>query len=222
MLIADPDGEQFWPGQSRQVYDGLQSPKTLVRFTVAEGADLHCEPLALDCVRSGCSTGWIQSLRNARRERTQGLVCRERRSGCGATGSAVRCRYLRRGQSQRSECRHEEAWRGDRSVYRVANIFFVSLAELLPSHAELVTMIIAVLSIYNVTRESEAMRRRFPELSAWRCFGLFRLASISLNSALPSLSLKIASQEKLGLVHTVFGLYSYALRTSWRLLGLRD
>ena len=46
VLITDPDGEQFWPGQSRQVYDGLQSPKALVRFTVAEGADLHCEPLA--------------------------------------------------------------------------------------------------------------------------------------------------------------------------------
>jgi hypothetical protein len=46
MLITDPDGEQFWPGQSRRVCDGLQSPKALVRFTVAEGADRHCEPLA--------------------------------------------------------------------------------------------------------------------------------------------------------------------------------
>lgn len=47
MLIADPEGEQFWPGQSRQLYDRLQSPKTLVKFTAAEGADLHCEPKAL-------------------------------------------------------------------------------------------------------------------------------------------------------------------------------
>ncbi|MFO1142429.1 MAG: alpha/beta fold hydrolase [Amaricoccus sp.] len=44
MLVTDPDNEAFWPGQSQQLYDGLKSPKALVRFTVEEGADLHCEP----------------------------------------------------------------------------------------------------------------------------------------------------------------------------------
>lgn len=44
VLITDPDGEQFWPGQSQELYDMLKSPKKLVRFTAAEGADLHCEP----------------------------------------------------------------------------------------------------------------------------------------------------------------------------------
>jgi hypothetical protein len=46
MLITDPDGEQFWPGQSQRLYDALPGPKQLVRFTVAEGADRHCEPMA--------------------------------------------------------------------------------------------------------------------------------------------------------------------------------
>lgn len=46
VLITEPEGEQFWPGQSRQLYDALTSPKTLVTFTAAEGADLHCEPKA--------------------------------------------------------------------------------------------------------------------------------------------------------------------------------
>jgi hypothetical protein len=46
MLIADPEGEQFWPGQSEQLYQALPGPKALVRFTRAEGADLHCEPKA--------------------------------------------------------------------------------------------------------------------------------------------------------------------------------
>jgi hypothetical protein len=46
MLITDPDGEQFWPGQSRRLYDAIQSPKTLVRFTSQEGASLHMSPLA--------------------------------------------------------------------------------------------------------------------------------------------------------------------------------
>jgi hypothetical protein len=44
LLITDPDDEAFWPGQSQQLYDALPGPKTLVRFTAAEGGDLHCEP----------------------------------------------------------------------------------------------------------------------------------------------------------------------------------
>jgi hypothetical protein len=46
MLVTDPDGEQFWPGQSRQLFDALPGPKSLLRFTSAEGADSHGEPLA--------------------------------------------------------------------------------------------------------------------------------------------------------------------------------
>lgn len=45
-LITDPDHEQFWPGQSRQLYDALTCPKQLVPFTRQEGADWHCEPAA--------------------------------------------------------------------------------------------------------------------------------------------------------------------------------
>jgi Prolyl oligopeptidase family len=46
MLITDPEGEQFWPGQSQALYEMLTCPKTLVRFTAEEGADVHCEPKA--------------------------------------------------------------------------------------------------------------------------------------------------------------------------------
>ncbi|MFI5688007.1 alpha/beta hydrolase family protein [Streptomyces sp. NPDC051636] len=45
LLITDPEGEQFWPGASQRLYDALPGPKELVRFTAAEGAQLHCEPL---------------------------------------------------------------------------------------------------------------------------------------------------------------------------------
>jgi hypothetical protein len=44
-LITDPEDEQFWPGQSRQLYDEIESPKKLLRFTRDEGAGLHCEPM---------------------------------------------------------------------------------------------------------------------------------------------------------------------------------
>jgi hypothetical protein len=46
LFIADPDDEQFWPGQSQEVYDALVCPKTIVRFTADEGANWHCEPKA--------------------------------------------------------------------------------------------------------------------------------------------------------------------------------
>jgi dienelactone hydrolase len=45
MMITDPEGEQFWAGQSQQLYDGLTGPKVLVPFTKAEGADMHIEPM---------------------------------------------------------------------------------------------------------------------------------------------------------------------------------
>jgi hypothetical protein len=46
IMLTDPEGEQFWPGQSRRLYDALPGPKVLVPFTKAEGADMHCEPMA--------------------------------------------------------------------------------------------------------------------------------------------------------------------------------
>jgi hypothetical protein len=45
LLITDPDGEHFWPGAARELYDLLPGPKHLVRFTEEEGAHLHCEPM---------------------------------------------------------------------------------------------------------------------------------------------------------------------------------
>lgn len=46
VLVTDPDDEQFWPGDSQALHDALQGPKELVRFTRAEGANWHCEPVA--------------------------------------------------------------------------------------------------------------------------------------------------------------------------------
>lgn len=46
LFITDPEGEQFWPGQSEQLAQWTAGVSTLSRFTAAEGADGHCEPLA--------------------------------------------------------------------------------------------------------------------------------------------------------------------------------
>lgn len=45
-LVLDYDFEQFYPGQPRQLFDNLTSPKEYVKLTAATGAQLHCSPMA--------------------------------------------------------------------------------------------------------------------------------------------------------------------------------
>ena len=45
-LVLDYDDEQFYPGQPSRLYDLLRAPKDYVRLTAAEGAQLHCSPMA--------------------------------------------------------------------------------------------------------------------------------------------------------------------------------
>ncbi|HTU84183.1 MAG TPA: prolyl oligopeptidase family serine peptidase [Solirubrobacteraceae bacterium] len=45
LLITESEGEELWPGQSRQLYDGLTGPRELATFTAREGAGGHGEPL---------------------------------------------------------------------------------------------------------------------------------------------------------------------------------
>lgn len=46
MFICDPEGEQFWPGQAAELAGLVGGPVELSTFTAAEGADMHCEPMA--------------------------------------------------------------------------------------------------------------------------------------------------------------------------------
>jgi len=46
LLVTSSEGEQFWPGQSAQLVALTAGVSTLVEFTAAEGAALHCQPLA--------------------------------------------------------------------------------------------------------------------------------------------------------------------------------
>lgn len=46
LLILDPASEQFWPGQAEQLAGLTRKVSTVIRFTAAEGADEHCQPLA--------------------------------------------------------------------------------------------------------------------------------------------------------------------------------
>jgi hypothetical protein len=50
LLITDPDEETFWPGQSTEMYAQLTGERKIVRFSRANGADRHCEPMARQLV----------------------------------------------------------------------------------------------------------------------------------------------------------------------------
>ena len=45
-LITSPELEQFYPGQSQEVFERLRAPKRLHRFTAKDGSQYHCEPMA--------------------------------------------------------------------------------------------------------------------------------------------------------------------------------
>jgi hypothetical protein len=47
LLVLDPDDEQFFPGQPQELFERLTGDRALMRFTVEQGANRHCEPLAV-------------------------------------------------------------------------------------------------------------------------------------------------------------------------------
>jgi len=61
MLIADPEGEQFFPGQAQKLYDALSCPKTMAHFTHEQGADQHCE-VAAPGYRDFCIYDWLDEV----------------------------------------------------------------------------------------------------------------------------------------------------------------
>ncbi len=58
MLVTDPEGEQFFPGQPQKLYHALRCRKKLIRFTHAQGAGEHCEAAAPG-YRDYCIYNWL-------------------------------------------------------------------------------------------------------------------------------------------------------------------
>lgn len=46
-LVMEGEGDMFYRGQPQKIYDALQAPKQLVRFTSEDGAENHCQSGAL-------------------------------------------------------------------------------------------------------------------------------------------------------------------------------
>jgi hypothetical protein len=60
-LITDPESEQFFPGQSKKLYDALRCPKKLIAFTREQGAEQHCESNAPG-YRDYCIYNWLAEI----------------------------------------------------------------------------------------------------------------------------------------------------------------
>jgi cephalosporin-C deacetylase-like acetyl esterase len=58
MLITDPEGEPFFPGQAQKLYDALTCPKSILHFTYAQGAGQHCE-VAAPVLRNAAIHNWL-------------------------------------------------------------------------------------------------------------------------------------------------------------------
>ena len=46
-LVMDAEGDMFFKGQPKQIYDALKAPKQIVPFTADDGAENHCQSGAL-------------------------------------------------------------------------------------------------------------------------------------------------------------------------------
>lgn len=46
-LVMEAETDLFFQGQPQEIYEALQAPKQLVRFTSEDGADNHCQSGAL-------------------------------------------------------------------------------------------------------------------------------------------------------------------------------
>jgi hypothetical protein len=61
MALTEPAQETSFPGQAKTVYDWLHThPKRVIRFTDAQGAQLHCEPMA-PTTRNDTVFDWIEA-----------------------------------------------------------------------------------------------------------------------------------------------------------------
>lgn len=67
LLVADPVGEQFFPGQPAELAALLTAPHELAHFTPDDGAGFHCQPLAQRQLTARAFTWFTTWLQRAQR-----------------------------------------------------------------------------------------------------------------------------------------------------------
>ena len=107
-----------------------------------------------------------------------------------------------------------------RAFVALANVFFVSLAALMPRGTLIAIAVVAAVALYQTVRTAFGTVRR-EGWQGWRHAGFVSLAvyAFELFSALEA---KTHPDSDMNFVYIQLGLYAYALGTSWGLLGAKD
>lgn len=108
-----------------------------------------------------------------------------------------------------------------RAFVALGNIFLISLAALIPHEGPEIMLLISVLSIAQLAREAVRASRHHPLLQVLRTFGLISLVIYLYEFVLVAQSIMFGRSFE-GLVGVIFGLFAYALATSWNLLGAKE
>jgi hypothetical protein len=95
----------------------------------------------------------------------------------------------------------------------LANIFFVSLAGTLPRLGAQVIIVMALVSVYQIARESILGGPVFRVYRGRHCYGLLSLAIYALELII-ALRVSFAGVPPQGLAYLLLSLYGYALGTS--------
>jgi hypothetical protein len=109
----------------------------------------------------------------------------------------------------------------ERAFTALGNVFFVSLAALLPRSSIGAITVISLLAILQIVQVAVSGWRKRAGAYNWREAGLISLCIYGLELILAVRILK-GSNNHDGIVWVMFGLYAYALGTSWGLIGAKD
>jgi hypothetical protein len=108
-----------------------------------------------------------------------------------------------------------------RSFVALGNVFFISLAALIPRSGEEIMLAVSVASIAQLIREARRNARRYTFAQIIRTFGMVSLVIYGAEFVIILRNLEGHGNID-ALVGIVFSLYSYALATSWLLLSQTD
>jgi hypothetical protein len=109
----------------------------------------------------------------------------------------------------------------ERAFTALTNVFFVSLAVLMPRDTLPVIAVVAILAMSQIVRAGMVAFRRRPELKTLLHVGLISLG-IYVLELVTSRGIATRNVPADKLIYIVLGLYAYALLTSWGLLGASD
>jgi len=108
-----------------------------------------------------------------------------------------------------------------RAFVALGNVFLISLAALIPHGSLEIMLAVSVASILQLLREALRASKHHPLRQVLRSFGLVSLVIYAFEFWIV-LQAMTNGRNIEALLGVIFGLYTYALATSWNLLGAKE